>query len=168
MKTYCLFIEIRQANQTVLLINSAIHRGHVLLTRDRKDELFRFLEGFSNQTYPTLRIIVIYSNSSDGTREDSLKQLPQITLITVTDQEYWVRAINACVKLALKNGYDFLTINDDSVVEPDYLERMVAIATKHQVLISGSQEFGSLLRLYNYLGKKLKSLIFAFTHLTVP
>jgi GT2 family glycosyltransferase len=111
----------------------------VIPTRDRKDKLFRFLEGFSKQTYPNLHIIVIDSNSNDGTREELLKQFPQVTLIRVTDREYWAGATNAGVKLALKNSYDYiLTINDDSVVEPDHLERMVAIARKHQVLVLGN------------------------------
>lgn len=111
----------------------------IIPTRNRKDKLFRFLERFLQQTYPHLQIIVVDSNSTDGTREAIATQFSQVMLIRVTDQEYWAGATNAGVKVAIKDGYDYiLTINDDSIVESNYLEKMVAIAQKHQILILGN------------------------------
>ncbi len=113
--------------------------GAVIPTRDRKDKLFRFLDQFSRQTYPNLQIIVVDSNSTDGTREEIAGRVPQVTLICASDREYWAGATNAGVKAALENGCEYvLTINDDSIVEVDHVERMVEIARKDQVLILGN------------------------------
>ena len=111
----------------------------VIPTRDRKDKLFRFLEQFSKQTYPNLQIIVIDSNSKDGTREELLHRFPQVKLICASDREYWTGATNAGVKAALKKNCDYiLTINDDSLVELNHVERMVEIAQSHQILVLGN------------------------------
>jgi GT2 family glycosyltransferase len=111
----------------------------VIPTRDRKDKLFRFLEKFSKQTYANLQIIVVDSNSTDGTREEVIKHFPEVNLIHVSDREYWAGATNAGVKAALKGDYEYiLTINDDSVVELNYVERMLEITQKYRVLILGN------------------------------
>ncbi len=111
----------------------------VIPTRNRKDKLFRFLEKFSCQTYPQLQIIIVDSNSTDGTREELVQRFPEVTLICVSDREYWTGATNAGVRAALRDGYEYiLTINDDSVVELNHVERMVEIAQKYQVLILGN------------------------------
>lgn len=111
----------------------------IVPTRNRKDKLFRFLEQFTLQTYPNLQIIVVDSNSTDGTREELLKCFPQVNLVMVTDNEYWAGATNAGVKIALKDKCEYiLTINDDSIVEVEHVSKMVAIAKKHQALILGS------------------------------
>ena len=113
--------------------------GAVIPTRDRKDKLFRFLDQFSRQTYPNLQIIVVDSNSTDGTRADIAGRFPQVTLICASDREYWAGATNSGVKAALENGCEYiLTINDDSIVEVNYVERMVELARKHQALILGN------------------------------
>lgn len=111
----------------------------VVPTRDRKDKLFRFLQEFLKQTYSNLQIIVVDSNSTDGTREELINRFPQVILIHVSDQKYWTGATNAGVKAALKNDCDYiLTINDDSLVELSHVERMVEIAQRHQILVLGS------------------------------
>ncbi|MBD2188086.1 glycosyltransferase family 2 protein [Pseudanabaena sp. FACHB-723] len=108
-------------------------------TRNRKDKLFRFLGQFILQTYPNLQIIVVDSNSTDGTREELLKRFPQVTLVMVTDNEYWAGATNSGIKIALKDKCEYIfTINDDSVVKVDHISKMVAIAKKHQALILGN------------------------------
>jgi GT2 family glycosyltransferase len=111
----------------------------VIPTRDRKDKLFRFLEKFSLQTYSNLQIIVVDSNSSDGTRDELIHLFPQVNLICVSDRQYWTGATNAGVKSALQNSCEYiLTINDDSIVELNYVERMVEICQNHEVLMLGS------------------------------
>ena len=111
----------------------------IIPTRDRKDKLFRFLDQFSQQTYTNLQIIIVDSNSTDGTREDIANRFPQVKLICVSDRKYWAGATNAGIKAALKDGCEYiLTINDDSVVELNHVERMVEIAQKNQVLILGN------------------------------
>ncbi len=111
----------------------------VIPTRNRIDKLLRFLEEFSCQTYPNLQIIIVDSNSTDCTREEVIKRFPQIILVKANDQAYWTGATNMGVKLAMSNDCEYvLTINDDSIVEPTYLERIVSIVQKYQITILGS------------------------------
>jgi len=111
----------------------------VIPTRNRKDKLFRFLEKFSCQTYPHLQMIIVDSNSTDGTREELVQRFPEVKLICASDREYWTGATNAGIRSALSDGCEYiLTINDDSVVEPNHVERMVEIAQRHQILILGN------------------------------
>lgn len=111
----------------------------VIPTHNRKDKLFRFLEKFSKQTYPNLQIIVVDSNSTDATRQEIIHLFPQVNLICVSDRKYWSGATNAGVKRALQDGCEYvLTINDDSIVALNHVERMVEITQKYQILILGN------------------------------
>ena len=84
----------------------------IIPTFNRKDKLQRFLDLMLAQTYPNLQIIVVDSSSIDGTADLVSIKFPQVTLIQVSDREFWTGATNAGVKLALGQQVDFiLTIN---------------------------------------------------------
>jgi GT2 family glycosyltransferase len=112
----------------------------VIPTFNRKDKLCRFLDLILAQTYPNLQIIVVDSSSSDGTADLVKTQFPQVTLVEVSDREFWTGATNAGVKLALDRQVDFiLTINDDAIVLPDHVHRLVYLAQKNQLSILGNR-----------------------------
>jgi GT2 family glycosyltransferase len=129
----------------------------IVPTYNRQEKLIRFLRLFSQQTYPNLHIIVVDSHSTDRTPEIVAQEFPQVTLVRVSDREFWTGATNAGVKLALSGNLhrdrpqgraesdraqeiDFiLTINDDAVVEVDHVEKLVNLAQKHQLKILGSR-----------------------------
>lgn len=112
----------------------------VIPTRNRNDKTIRFLECFSKQTYPNLKIIMVDANSTDGTQYEVLSKFPRVTIIHVEDENYWTGSTNRGVKFALEDKSDFiLTINDDSYVEPDYVTKLVELALKHNALILGSR-----------------------------
>ena len=64
----------------------------IIPTFNRKDKLCRFLDLMLIQTYPNLQIIVIDSSSRDGTTKLVMELFPQITLIQVSDREFWTGA----------------------------------------------------------------------------
>jgi GT2 family glycosyltransferase len=112
----------------------------VVPTYNRQTKLIRFLSLFTHQTYPHLRIIIVDSNSTDGTPEIVKQKFPQVTLIQVSDREFWTGATNAGVRLALEENIDFiLTINDDAIVDNDHVAKLINLAQKHQLLILGNR-----------------------------
>jgi GT2 family glycosyltransferase len=112
----------------------------IIPTFNRKDKLCRFLDLMLAQTYPNLQIIVVDSSSIDGTTDLVRLEFPQVTLIEVSDREFWTGATNAGVKLALDLQVDFiLTINDDAVITPNHIARLVNLAHQHQLSILGSR-----------------------------
>lgn len=112
----------------------------IVPTFNRKDKLCRFLELALAQTYSNLQIIVVDSSSSDGTAELVREKFPQVTLIRVSDREFWTGATNAGVRLALDRQVDFiLTINDDAIIGNDHVTKLVNLAQKYQLSILGNR-----------------------------
>jgi GT2 family glycosyltransferase len=112
----------------------------IIPTFNRKDKLCRFLDLILAQTYPNLQIIVVDSSSSDGTANLVQNRFPKVTLVQVSDREYWSGATNAGVKVALDRQVDFvLTINDDAIIEPFHISRLVDLAERHQLSILGNR-----------------------------
>jgi GT2 family glycosyltransferase len=112
----------------------------VVPTYNRKAKTLRFIEAFLNQTYPALDLILVDSGSHDGTVEAVRDRMPQAHILEVSENFYWAAATNAGVQYALDQGYEaILTINDDCVIQPHYVEALVGIAQKHQAPIVGSR-----------------------------
>lgn len=112
----------------------------IVPTFNRKDKLCRFLDLALAQTYPNLQIIIVDSSSSDGTAELVRERFPQVTLIHVSDREFWTGATNAGVRLALDRQVDFiLTINDDAIISNGHVTRLVNLAQKYQLSILGNR-----------------------------
>lgn len=112
----------------------------IIPTFNRKDKLGRFLDLIQQQTYPNLQIIVVDSGSIDGTPDLVRKQFPQVTLVRVSDREFWAGATNAGIKVALDLETELiLTINDDAVIQPEHIHRLVNLVEQHQLAILGNR-----------------------------
>ncbi len=112
----------------------------IIPTFNRQAKLVRFLDLIYQQTCPNLQIIVVDSGSIDGTPDLVRAKFPQVTLIQVSDREFWAGATNAGVKLALDRQIDFIfTINDDAVIPQDHLQKLVDLAQQHQLSIIGNR-----------------------------
>ncbi len=112
----------------------------IIPTFNRQDKLLRFLTLIQQQTYRHLQVIVVDSSSLDGTPHLVKAQFPDVTLIQVSDRNFWTGATNAGVKLALDRQVDFiLTINDDAVITNDYIDKLVSLSQQHRLAILGSR-----------------------------
>jgi GT2 family glycosyltransferase len=112
----------------------------VVPTRNRRELTLRFLERMDAQSHSALRIVVVDANSSDGTVAAIRQQHPHVTVVAAGDRDFWAGATNQGVRQALAAGTDYvLTINDDAVVDGDYVARMVAMAQHHGCAILGSR-----------------------------
>lgn len=119
--------------------------GHPLVTavvpvRNRRAISLRFLEQISRQTYSNLQVVVVDSNSSDGTVEAIREAFPWVQVLAAANDDYWTGATNRGVRHALAWGSEWLlTINDDAVIADDHVERLVAIALRNGCRILGAQ-----------------------------
>lgn len=112
----------------------------IVPVRNRCNLTLRFLHSFAKQTYAHLRTIIVDSNSSDGTVEAIRKDYPCVTILAASDRDFWAGATNLGVRCALACGSEWLlTINDDSVIEPNYVEDLLGIALRNGCRILGSQ-----------------------------
>lgn len=112
----------------------------VVPTRNRQALTLRCLEQMTAQTYRALAVVIVDAQSTDGTPETVRQRYPSVVVLAAGDRDFWAGATNHGVRHALELGADYvLTINDDAVVEPDYVERLVALAQAHDGQILGSQ-----------------------------
>jgi GT2 family glycosyltransferase len=112
----------------------------VVPVRNRCPVTLRFLARMTEQTYSNLLIIAVDSCSTDGTIEAIKSSYPRVRVVAALDNDYWAGATNRGVRLALAVGSEWiLTINDDALVEFDYVERLLAVASANGCLILGSQ-----------------------------
>lgn len=118
-------------------------------TFNRKALLQQCLESFLTQTYRPIEIVVMDDGSTDGTREllesytgndlpltpsykegGSFTKMPKVVRLEGQGHWWWTGAMRAGVEYVLERAEadDYiLTMNDDAVVERDYLEKMMGL-----------------------------------------
>jgi GT2 family glycosyltransferase len=112
----------------------------IIPVRNRRQITLRFLNHLSQQTYPTLQAVVVDANSTDGTTDAIRKAYPTMEVLQAGEWDYWAGATNRGVRHALDHGSEWLlTVNDDSVIDPGYVELLVQLARENHCHILGSQ-----------------------------
>jgi len=112
----------------------------VTACRNRLPQTLRFLGLITKQTYPDLHVVLVDSNSTDGTQAAVRKYFPNIELLSATDAHFWAGATNIGVKKGLDMASSYIfTINDDAQIESTHIEKLLEIAEAHGCLILGSQ-----------------------------
>jgi GT2 family glycosyltransferase len=94
------------------------------------------------QTYKEYKVIVVDHGSTDGTSETIEKDFTEVILLKGTSDLWWTGATNMGVTEALKlstSTDDFvLSLNNDLVVDPDYLEQLLHVYEQHKPCLVGS------------------------------
>jgi GT2 family glycosyltransferase len=105
---------------------------------NRCHHTLRFLRAFAAVDYPRKHVVVVDDASTDHTRFNIALNFPAVPVLAGNGRLWWSGGTNAGIRHALAAGADFiLTINDDSVMEPDFLARMVACAREDARRIVG-------------------------------
>lgn len=87
------------------------------------------LESLSRLTYPDLDIIVVDNGSTDGSVETIRRVFPWVVLIENGQNLGYTGGNNIGMQHALQQGADYVwLLNNDTVVEPDVVEKLVSEA----------------------------------------
>ena len=104
----------------------------VIPTWNRRDDLLACLESIAAMRYPRLHVIVVDNASTDGTAEAVAERFPAVELIRSDRNRGFAAGANLGLQQALQRGVDYvLLLNNDVVVAPDMLARLVEAAEAH-------------------------------------
>ena len=79
--------------------------------------------------YPNFEVIVVDNASADGSPEEIEKSFPEVTLIKSEKNTGWGGGTNLGLRHAMSNGAQYIwLLNNDLVVEPDALGKLVSTA----------------------------------------
>jgi GT2 family glycosyltransferase len=88
-----------------------------------------FLESLASVTYPNWRLVVVDNASSDDSPEEVARLLPAAVVIRNEENLGITGGHNTGIRHCLEQGFDYvLFLNNDTVVEPDFLDRLVQAA----------------------------------------
>ena len=87
------------------------------------------LESLEKQSYREFEVIVVDNGSTDGSLEYLRESHPWVRLVPLPENTGFAGGNNAGLEQA--QGEYVVTLNNDTIVLPDFLEEMVAVADAH-------------------------------------
>ncbi|SFG73285.1 hypothetical protein SAMN04488063_2820 [Halopelagius inordinatus] len=139
--------------------------GIVVLTWENYEDTAECLESIRSVAYPNFETIVVDNGSADGSRERLVEEFDWCTFVLNDENRGFAGGNNPGIACALSRGVDYvLLLNNDTVVEPDFLTPLVETAEKNEDVVGvGGVEYraGSdeILRaggkFYPYLGGRV-------------
>ena len=87
------------------------------------------------QTYQNFTVVICDHGSTDGSSTLISQQFPSTVILTAEESLWWTGAINVCISYALENADAadaLLTLNNDTELQPDYLQQLVSYSGKYQ------------------------------------
>ncbi len=100
----------------------------------------RFLESFAAVTYTDHELVVVDDHSADGTGEHLRRHFPHVHVLEGNGELWWAGGTNKGVRWALQQRFDYvLTINNDTLVDPDFLGHLVETAEANPHSLVGSR-----------------------------
>jgi GT2 family glycosyltransferase len=111
----------------------------VVPVHNRIEATKRFLKSFEAVSYRPYRIFLVDDGSTDSTAAWVRANYPDVVILSGDGNLWWTAATNLGVRRALEEDFDYvLTINNDSIVSPDFLSHLVSTAIRHPSTIVGS------------------------------
>jgi GT2 family glycosyltransferase len=111
----------------------------VIPVHNRKALTRNCLVSLQNQSYKDFKIVIIDDGSTDGTYEMLRAEFPESIVFISDGHLWWTKATNIGVRYALEKGAaSILTLNDDTVATPNFLETMNYWAEKQPEALLGA------------------------------
>ncbi len=106
---------------------------------NQKDQVNKFLDSVSKQTYKNFKVVIVDDGSSDDTSELVKTMYPKTILLRGDGSLWWSGSTNLAVKRAIKDKANFvLTVNTDVELDPNYLKNILESAKEHPNSLIGS------------------------------
>jgi GT2 family glycosyltransferase len=110
----------------------------VIPVYNRKEFTKNCVESLLSQTTPVDYIIVVDDGSTDGTAE-MLQEYAGVLVLQGDGNLFWSASVNMGIRLALHMEADYImTLNNDTVATPDFIEKMMASAKLNPCAILGA------------------------------
>jgi GT2 family glycosyltransferase len=101
----------------------------VIVVWNGRNDTLECLESFSGDVYPNKQIIVVDNGSSDDSVVRIRADFPDALILQTGKNLGFTGGNNVGIRRAIENGADYVyLINNDTTVEPDALEKLVAAA----------------------------------------
>ena len=111
------------------------------------------LESLSRIDYPHARVVIVDNASTDGSADWAAAHFPNFALVRHADNLGITGGNNAGIEWCLGNGCDWvLLLNNDTIVEPDFLSRLMAHAEPDCLLVPKIYFHDDRALLNNHLG----------------
>lgn len=112
----------------------------VVLAWNGRDDTLACLRSLAQATYPELSTVVVDNASTDGGPEAVAVERPGVRLIRLDENRGFAGGVNVGLHAALEDGADhLLLLNNDTTVDPGFLEPLVAAATDPGVAAACAQ-----------------------------
>ena len=103
----------------------------IILNYNGKDFLLSCIESLYKSDYPNLEIVVVDNNSTDGSLEDAREKFSRLHFIKNSENMGFAAGNNVAIRFALEKMADYVfLLNNDAVVEPDAISKLVTEAGK--------------------------------------
>lgn len=97
------------------------------------------LRSLAHQTFTEYQVVVVDHGSTDGTSENIRKTYPNVIVLRGDDSMWWTAATNVGVQFAIENNARFvLTLNNDLIVDVDYLKTLIEFYHENPNSLIGS------------------------------
>jgi GT2 family glycosyltransferase len=111
----------------------------VIPVHNRKEFTRDCLLALMKQTQPADRIVVVDDGSTDGTKDMLRSEFPEVIILDGDGNLFWTAAINLGIKHALRFDSEYiLTMNNDTVAFPDFIENMLSAAKEQPQSLLGA------------------------------
>src|SRR5215813_1669796 len=103
----------------------------VIPVHNRLDATWECLESLSCQTYQHFNIVLVDDGSTDGTAEHISQKYPEVAILRGDGNLWWTGATNLGVRYTTQHCREddyVLTLNNDTVLPPEYLKTMMSLA----------------------------------------
>ena len=109
---------------------------------NRKKFTRQCLLSLIKQTNKNFLIIIIDDGSTDGSGEMINNEFPEVIVLNGDGNLWWTKATNLGVKYALEQDAEFiLTLNNDTILNEDYIEKMIYWVERKKDALLGSFAF---------------------------